>query len=636
MIQITEMTYRIAGRVLFENASATVPKGHKVGLIGRNGCGKSTLLKLLMGELSPDAGNITINGIKNAANGIGTVSQEAPSGRQSPLEFTLSADKERADLLKRAEVETDPNTIAEIQTRLVDISAHSAPAKAATILAGLGFDNDAQNKPLSSFSGGWRMRVSIAALLLAEPEVLLLDEPTNHLDLEATIWLETHLKVYPKTLVIVSHDRGLLNRAVNGILHVEGNKISYYTGGYDRFEQLREEKLALQEATARKQDAQRKHMEKFVERFRYTASKARQAQSRLKALEKLGSGTVKLIEANTVFKFPEPELLAPPLVTLEKASVGYGNNIPVLSNINLRLDADDRIGLLGQNGNGKSTLAKLIANRLEKMSGDSHRATKLKVGFFAQHQIEELELQDTAAEHMARLMPSAPLDRVRARLGGVGLVQDKQTTKVKFLSGGEKARLTIALITYNNPHVLILDEPTNHLDIDARDALVSALNTYKGAVILISHDRRLLELTVDRLWLVADGTVNPFKGDLDDYAAWLKDRAREGVRGEGRIGTDEQKQSSQKTNKKEQRKAAADKRKANSDLRKKISELEKQITLLSHQRDEVLVILGDTETYEMSTSDLKQIIIKKERIDSELKVIETKWLEASEALELAS
>ena len=465
---------------------------------------------------------------------------------------------------------------------------------------------------------------------------MLLDEPTNHLDLEATIWLETHLKVYPKTLVIVSHDRGLLNRAVNGILHVEGNKISYYTGGYDRFEQLREEKLALQEATARKQDAQRKHMEKFVERFRYTASKARQAQSRLKALEKLGAGAVKLIEANTVFKFPEPELLAPPLVTLEKASVGYGNNIPVLSNINLRLDADDRIGFLGQNGNGKSTLAKLIANRLEKMSGDSHRAAKLKVGFFAQHQIEELELQDTAAEHMARLMPSAPLDRVRARLGGVGLVQDKQTTKVKFLSGGEKARLTIALITYNNPHVLILDEPTNHLDIDARDALVAALNTYKGAVILISHDRRLLELTVDRLWLIADGTVNPFKGDLDDYAAWLKDRAREGVRGEGRIGTDEQKQSSQKTNKKEQRKAAADKRKANSDLRKKISELEKQITLLSHQRDEVLVILGDTETYEMSTSDLKQIIIKKERIDSELKVIETKWLEASEALELVS
>ena len=636
MIQITEMTYRIAGRVLFENASATVPKGHKVGLIGRNGCGKSTLLKLLMGELSPDAGNITINGIKNAANGIGTVSQEAPSGRQTPIEFTLSADKERADLLKRAEVEIDPNTIAEIQTRLVDISAHSAPAKAATILAGLGFDNDAQNKPLSSFSGGWRMRVSIAALLLAEPEVLLLDEPTNHLDLEATIWLETHLKAYPKTLVIVSHDRGLLNRSVNGILHVEGNKISYYTGGYDRFEQLREEKLALQEATARKQDAQRKHMEKFVERFRYTASKARQAQSRLKALEKLGSGAVKLIEANTVFKFPEPELLAPPLVTLEKASVGYGNNIPVLSNINLRLDADDRIGFLGQNGNGKSTLAKLIANRLEKMSGDSHRAAKLKVGFFAQHQIEELELQDTAAEHMARLMPSAPLDRVRARLGGVGLVQDKQTTKVKFLSGGEKARLTIALITYNNPHVLILDEPTNHLDIDARDALVSALNTYKGAVILISHDRRLLELTVDRLWLVADGTVNPFKGDLDDYATWLKDRAREGVRREDRIGIDEQKQSSQKTNKKEQRKIAADKRKANSDLRKKILELEKQITLLSNQRDEVLVILGDTETYEMSTSDLKQIIIKKEHIDSELKVIETKWLEASEALELVS
>lgn len=635
MIRINDMTYRVAGRILFEGASATVPKGHKVGLIGRNGCGKSTLLKLLIGDVQPDSGMITIDGVKDSLNGIGTVSQEAPSGKQTPLEFALSADKERTELIRRSEVETDPNTIAEIQTRLVDIGAHTAPAKAATILAGLGFNNDTQNQPLSSFSGGWRMRVAIAALLFAEPEILLLDEPTNHLDLEATIWLETHLKAYPKTLLIVSHDRGLLNRAVNGILHVEGHRITFYNGGYDRFEKLREEKLALQDAIARKQDAQRKHMEKFVERFRYTASKARQAQSRLKALEKMGSGTIKVAEANTVFLFPEPALLPPPLITLDRASVGYAMNEPVLSDISVRLDADDRIGFLGQNGNGKSTLAKLIANRLEKMSGDSHRAAKLKVGFFAQHQIEELTLDDNATEHMARLMPLAPLDRVRARLGGVGLIQDKQTTKVKFLSGGEKARLTIALITHDNPHVLILDEPTNHLDIDARDALVTALNNFKGAVILISHDRRLLELTVDRLWLIADGTVQPFNGDLDDYSSWLRERAKEPKVSKDQHFQIDQKKQVQKKNKKEMRQDAANKRKANSELRKRVQELEKRLQQLTSKRQQIISMLGDNDTYELSTSDLKQIIFEKEKVDLKITEIEGDWLQASEMLELA-
>ncbi|MAZ98744.1 MAG: glycosyl transferase family 1 [Rhodospirillaceae bacterium] len=632
MIRIHDMTYRVAGRILFEAASATVPKGHKVGLIGRNGCGKSTLLKLLIGDVQPDSGMITIDGVKDTLNGIGTVSQEAPSGEQTPLEFALSADKERTELIRRSKTETDPDTIAEIQTRLFDIGAHSAPAKAATILAGLGFNNDTQNQPLSSFSGGWRMRVAIAALLFAEPEILLLDEPTNHLDLEATIWLETHLKAYPKTLLIVSHDRGLLNRAVNGILHVEAHRITFYNGGYDRFEKLREEKLALQEAIARKQDAQRKHMEKFVERFRYTASKARQAQSRLKALEKMGSGTIKIAEANTVFLFPEPALLPPPLITLDQASVGYAVNEPVLTDISIRLDADDRIGFLGQNGNGKSTLAKLIANRLEKMSGDSHRAAKLKVGFFAQHQIEELTLDDNATEHMARLMPSAPLDRVRARLGGVGLIQDKQTTKVKFLSGGEKARLTIALITHDNPHVLILDEPTNHLDIDARDALVTALNNFKGAVILISHDRRLLELTVDRLWLIADGTVQPFNGDLDDYSSWLRERAKEPKDQHFKI---DQKKQIQKKNKKEMRQNAANKRKANAELRKRVQQLERRLQQLTSKREQIISRLGDNDTYELSTSDLKQIIFEKEKVDIKITETEGDWLQASEMLELA-
>jgi ATP-binding cassette, subfamily F, member 3 len=635
MIRINDMTYRVAGRILFDGASATVPKGHKVGLIGRNGCGKSTLLKLLIGDVQPDSGMISIDGVKDTLNGIGTVSQEAPSGEQTPLEFALSADKERTELIRRSEIETDPNTIAEIQTRLVDIGAHTAPAKAATILAGLGFNSDTQNQPLSSFSGGWRMRVAIAALLFAEPEILLLDEPTNHLDLEATIWLETHLKAYPKTLLIVSHDRGLLNRAVNGILHVEAHRITFYNGGYDRFEKLREEKLALQESIARKQDAQRKHMEKFVKRFRYTASKARQAQSRLKALEKMGSGTIKVAEANTVFLFPEPALLPPPLITLDRASVGYVVDEPVLTDISVRLDADDRIGFLGQNGNGKSTLAKLIANRLKKMSGDSHRAAKLKVGFFAQHQIEELTLDDNATEHMARLMPSAPLDRVRARLGGVGLIQDKQTTKVKFLSGGEKARLTIALITHDNPHVLILDEPTNHLDIDARDALVTALNNFKGAVILISHDRRLLELTVDRLWLIADGTVQPFNGDLDDYSSWLRERAKEPKVSKDQLFKIDQNKQVQKKTKKEMRQDAANKRKANSELRKRVQELEKRLQQLTSKREHIISRLGDNDTYELSTSDLKQIIFEKEKIDIKITKTEGDWLQASEMLELA-
>ena len=635
MIRIREMTYRVAGRVLFEAASATVPAGHKVGLIGRNGTGKSTLLKLLIGSAHPDSGELAIDGIAGIPNAIGTVEQEAPSGDETPLGFTLAADKERADLLDRAETETDPQRIAEIQNRLVDIGAHFAPSRAASILAGLGFDEPAQNRPLSSFSGGWRMRVAIAALLFAEPELLLLDEPTNHLDLEAAMWLETHLKAYPKTLIVVSHDRDLLNRAVTGILHLENLKLTYYTGGYDRFERVRAERLALQEAMARKQATQRKHMQAFVDRFRYKASKARQAQSRLKALERMDIISTDAAEPTTVFRFPEPAILPPPLVTFDRAAVGYAPGEPVLTGIDLRLDADDRIGFLGQNGNGKSTLAKLIAGRLERMSGDSHRTAKLKVGFFAQHQVDDLRLEETATDHLARLMPDAPKDRVRARLGGVGLVQDKQTTKVKHLSGGEKARLTIALITHDSPHVLILDEPTNHLDIDARDALVHALNDYQGAVILISHDRRLLEMTVDRLWMVADGTVKPFDGDLNDYAVWLRDRAKarnakdsksddaDGAGGNSRMG------------RKEARKAAADRRKENADIRKAAREAEKALEKLTARRRSLVDKLGDPATYEKSTREVQELVTKKEAVDREIASAETAWLLASEALEAA-
>jgi ATP-binding cassette subfamily F protein 3 len=634
MIRIRDMTYRVAGRMLFDGATATVPAGHKVGLVGRNGSGKSTLLRLLAGTAHVDSGEIAIDGIAGVANAIGTVEQEAPSGDETPLGFTLAADKERAELLERAEVETDPLRIAEIQNRLVDIGAHVAPSRAASILAGLGFEEAAQNQPLSNFSGGWRMRVAIAALLFAEPELLLLDEPTNHLDLEAAMWLETHLRAYPKTLVVVSHDRDLLNRAVTGILHLENLKLTYYTGGYDRFERVRAERLALQEAMARKQAAARKHMQAFVDRFRYKASKARQAQSRLKALERMDVVASGAAEPSTVFRFPEPEILPPPLVTFDQASVGYEPGKPILTGVDLRLDADDRIGFLGQNGNGKSTLAKLIAGRLERMAGDGHRTAKLKVGFFAQHQVDDLDLEETATDHLARLMPNAPKDRVRARLGGVGLVQDKQTTKVKHLSGGEKARLTIALITHDSPHVLILDEPTNHLDIDARDALVQALNDYNGAVILISHDRRLLELTVDRLWMVADGTVKPFDGDLSDYAGWLRERSR--AAGKSAKASDTAAgEKNNRVDRKEARKAAAERRKENADIRKAAREAEKLLEKLSARRQKLVDTLGDPATYEKSTRELQELIMKKEAVDREIAAAEATWLEASEALEAA-
>ncbi len=630
MIQITDMTFRIAGRTLFDEAAATIPDGHKVGLVGRNGTGKSTLLKLLTDEYHPDGGEIIVSGGRGVEDPIGMVSQEAPSGPDTPLEVVLRADKERERLLHEAETTEDPMRIAEVQTRLADIGAHAAPARAASILAGLGFDDAMQSEPMSSFSGGWRMRVALAAVLFAEPEILLLDEPTNHLDLEATVWLESYLARYPKTLVIVSHDRGLLNKAVDAILHLENLKLTLYQGGYDRFEKTREERLAQIEAQRAKQSAQRKHMEAFIERFRYKASKARQAQSRIKALEKMEKLPDAVNEPTTRFSFPNPEELPPPLVTFENASVGYETGKPILRGLGFRIDGDDRIGLLGRNGNGKSTLAKLIAGRLAKFDGEEHRTAKLRVGFFAQHQIEDLDPEATAAEQMARLMPGALPDRVRARLGGVGLVQDKQTTKAKHLSGGEKARLTLALITHDSPHILILDEPTNHLDIDARDALVQALNDYTGAVILISHDRRLLELTVDRLWLVANGTVKPYDGDLDGYRDWLRQEERAARSGNA------VEEPEKKNDRKQARQESAERRRQTADIRKKIREAEKKLERLSERKAKLEERLADPKIYEGPTADLKQMILKKESVDREIESVEAEWLEAEAALEQAS
>ena len=513
MIAIENLTLRIGGLTLLEEASALVPEGRRVGLIGRNGAGKSTLLDAILGRLQPDRGSISMP--KRAR--VGFVAQEAPGGKTTPLEAVLEADEERAALLAEEESSEDGERIGDIHMRLAEIDAYTAVPRAASILAGLGFDAEMQNRALSEFSGGWRMRVALAAVLFARPDILLLDEPTNHLDLESALWLEDYLQRWPGTLVVVSHDRKLLNAVCTHILHLDSRKMTLYTGDYDRFEVLRQERLALQASMAAKVDTQRKHMQAFVDRFRAKASKARQAQSRLKALAKLTPVFVEKDEDAVRFEFPDVELPKPPLVTFDRASVGYAPGKPVLTNVDLRLDPEDRIGLLGANGNGKSTLAKLFAGRLQPLTGGTTRASKLQTGFFAQHQIEDIDPNRSPFQLLGDEWPLAKPEQIRARLGRFGFSGNKADVKADVLSGGEKARLAFALATAHAPQLLILDEPTNHLDMASRERLVTAINEFAGTVILVTHDWSLLELTCDRLWLVANGKVVPFEGDLEEY-----------------------------------------------------------------------------------------------------------------------
>lgn len=514
MMRIDQITYAIEGRRLFEEASATIPTGHKVGLVGPNGAGKTTLFRLIRQELALESGSISLpRGAR-----IGGVAQEVPASAVSLLDTVLAADIERAALL--AEDPTDPNRIAEVQARLSDIDAWSAEARAATILKGLGFDDDQQALPCSDFSGGWRMRVALAAVLFSAPDLLLLDEPTNYLDLEGAIWLETYLAKYPHTVIIISHDRGLLNRAVGSILHLEHRKLDFYQGKFDDFAKARVARRAVLAAEAKKQATQRAHLQSYVDRFRYKADKAKQAQSRIKALERMEVITPPEETAKRVFTFPQPEELSPPIVALDGAAVGYGGPA-ILKQMTLRIDQDDRIALLGRNGEGKSTLSKLISNRLEVSSGSIIRANKLRIGYFAQHQLDELEPDETPLQHLQRARPGTLPTRLRPLLAGFGLMAEQAETEVKRLSGGQKARLSLLLATLDAPHMLILDEPTNHLDMESREALVSALAAYKGAVILVSHDMHLLSLAADRLWLVSDGRVNPYDGDLEAYRKFL-------------------------------------------------------------------------------------------------------------------
>ncbi|MEQ8283891.1 MAG: ABC-F family ATP-binding cassette domain-containing protein [Parvibaculum sp.] len=632
MLHINDLTFRMEGRLLLERVTAALPPGTRTGFVGRNGTGKSTLLRIITGELTPEGGGISWP----KSWRVGMVTQEAPSGPITLLDTVLAADKERTSLLAEAETATDPHRIADIHTRLADMGAHAAPAKAATILAGLGFDEAAQARPCSDFSGGWRMRVALAAVLFSEPDLLLLDEPTNYLDLEGTIWLEDYLRSYPYTVLIVSHDRDLLNNVADGILHLEHKKLTYYSGNYDRFDRTRRERLMLQMSMKKKQDDQRRHMESFIERFKAKASKARQAQSRMKALAKMEPIADIMNERVLPFHFPVPEKpLASPIIRLEHASVGYEPGKPVLRGLDLRIDQDDRIALLGANGNGKSTFAKLLCDRLRVDAGHKYASKKLRIAYFAQHQLDELNMGDTPYEHFRELMPDATIAQVRARAGSYGFGADKADTRVEKLSGGEKARLLFAIATFHKPHMIILDEPTNHLDVDSREGLVMAINEYDGAFILISHDRHLVETCADRLWLVADGTVAPYDGDLDDYRKWLLDPARR-VRplvAEDDAGADAPPPAPRPSNdKREARRLAAQKREQMAPLKKKAQAAEQEIARIQKIIDALDAKLADAK---VAADPAAMSATSKERAEA-LKArarAEEIWLEASATYE---
>ncbi|OYX85248.1 MAG: glycosyl transferase family 1 [Rhizobiales bacterium 17-65-6] len=614
MIVLDDISLRIAGRLLLDHASVAIPEGAHVGVVGRNGAGKTTLFKAIMGEMELESGVVRL---PNRTR-IGRVAQEAPAGPDSLLERVLAADTERAALLEERESAADPMRIAEVEMRLVDIEAHSAPARAARILAGLGFDEAAQARACSEFSGGWRMRVALAALLFTSPDLLMLDEPTNYLDLEGTLWLQDYLASYPGTIILISHDRDLLDESVDHILHFFNGKLTLYRGTFTSFDRQRREKLMLDQKHRKKQEAQRAHMESFIARFRAKATKAKQAQSRMKALARMEPVAPEVGEQEASISIRHPEkLLSPPIVTMERVEVGYVEGQPILKNLNLRIDEDDRIALLGPNGNGKSTFAKLLADRLKPQRGDMVRADKLEVAYLAQHQLDELRPGESPAEHVRRLMPDAPEARVRARAAEMGFSGGAGDTKVSALSGGEKARLLLGLAAFNGPHLLILDEPTNHLDIQSREALITAINDYPGAVILVSHDRHLLEACADRLWMVGNGTVKPYDGDLDQYRREVLSRTGR-MTGEGRKDKETQETSSADAEGLALRKRVRDAEALMAKLEKDIAAIDKR--------------LADPKLAKFPADEARLTRQRAEAVEA-LASAEENWIEASSALE---
>ena len=626
MLEIHDLTVRIAGRTLIENASVSIPKGAKAGLVGANGTGKTTLFKVITKDHPSETGTVNIS--KDWR--IGQVAQEAPGTDESLISIVLRADEERSALLAEADTASDPQRISEIHTRLADIDSHSAESRAATILAGLGFSATDQHSPASSFSGGWRMRVALAAVLFSRPDLLLLDEPTNYLDLEGTLWLENYLSRYPGTVLIISHDRDLLNQAVDSIVHLEGRKLAFYRGGYDRFEKQRAEQRELTAKTREKLESQVKHMQAFVDRFRAKASKAKQAQSKLKAIEKIKLPAQLEQEGTVPFRFPNPEKIsASPMIKLENVRCGYNQNSIILQNINMNIDADDRIALLGSNGNGKSTFSKLLVDRLPVVEGDIVKAPKINVAMFAQHQMDDLYADQTPVDHVRPLMAKEGEAKIRSRVAQMGLGQERMDTVTAKLSGGEKARLLLGLCTFHGPDLLILDEPTNHLDVGSREALVNALNEFQGAVILVSHDRHLIDATMDRLWLVADGQVGPYDGDLETYRKEvLRDgksggRSKESSKNVGAAGS------------KPDRKQSAKRRQELAPLKAKISEKEKEIQKLNSDITKIDSALSDPRLFEKDPEKGAALSKKRGEIGKRVAEAEDIWLTLSDEYETA-
>jgi ATP-binding cassette subfamily F protein 3 len=620
MLTINEITVRLGGRVILDRASAALPPRSRVGLIGRNGAGKSTLMKTIIGEMDPDGGSVDMP----RDTRLGYIAQEAPSGTATPFETVLAADVERAALLLESETCEDPDRLGDVHERLLAIDAYSAPARAGRILTGLGFDEEMQQRPLDSYSGGWKMRVALGALLFSEPDLLLLDEPSNHLDLEATLWLENFLKEYRGTVLVISHERDLLNNVVDHILHLEGGKVTLYPGGYDAFERQRAERLAQIEAAREKQAAQRAKLQDYVARNSARASTAKQAQSRAKALAKMQPITAALEDPSLSFDFPDPDELRPPLITLDMAAVGY-NEKPILTRLNLRIDPDDRIALLGKNGNGKTTLARLLAAQLPAMEGAMTATGKMNVGYFTQYQVEELDTDDTPLEHMTRQMKGATPGAVRAHLGRFGFSGDRATQKVGSLSGGERARLALALITRNAPHLLILDEPTNHLDVDSREALVQALNSYSGAVVIVSHDRHMIELVADRLVLVDGGAATPYDGSLEDYTDFVLGR---GASAPARDGAS-------KSDRKADKRAAAEARERYKALQIAVKKTEKALGDLTAERSRIDLAMFDPSAAGPKEKGLtmSELMRRRSQLESSIETAEQSWMEANEALE---